>query len=1401
MTKKQVWKQVFKYIGIGAGICAGIIGLVAGFIGITGGFKPKHVAIKSCSFNIETDKFQGLSNNIPVFVINEDSTFVVDPNPEDCTELDGKLQIKSGDTLVKDVMVEAEEQPKEVEEPVYVSAEKVGNKYLITLGKPFKIVLGDNQTESLEPRTIELYVECESEYCEAKVFVDSKLESFDLKYEKISDIQSDKLFEGDYVYAYLDIDSILAKSSLCMSDLVELTKDFKKYEFSIDNETVASIEEVGINTSASTPILNYKKGFPYAKIKILTSGKFNVSLSVCDLYSNEEKILTNEEYINLPDDEVRELYDEWIKDVLIENSLNFQVSDVEIGSISANKTELNLELYKSQRYSATNLGLKVNPTDIPGSPFTSDNLSNYIQHIEIVGGVFVLENEDYDIEIGEGESKQFIKFSDKFVQTRKEQGINEPSWVVSVLETTSSKTCLVAYLTVGEDTWYDFIPVNIEPIQTIDLTVKKDNALFDLIELEYDKAIENQKTYTELSNAWVFDTESNQTLQSLIQSGKYPYKSFVFVVEDSEGNYKLADDIISLEITQNGYVLTPISRGNSKICAVILKTDINGNLLDKENNAIVNQDGTTVIIDEDVLARCQIVAKSDYIDVQVRQVLKILPESTLTLYKENAGSYEEIAEDDEMFIIKKDNLNSVYEATIYNGQKVYLKLNVNDEEALYEAFNDTLVFRLGTEIVQADKFVKLGTSLIEATIDGETVYLLSIEIFNVTDESLVESLIVDFNGKRQCNLSLKAKKFVLENLTLLSNTGNEESNSADVYLVLNSQNDNMYWTVDSGKQEKELEVSLKKSPSQAEGHDEIVYKIYSLKDESVDISTLNNLTDDIIKQYFVEDTSVLEIKSGYPIYNEDDVPVLQFDVKKQGRAILIAYCTRYDDNVKVFSNPFVINTKYPFLKEQEFNYGTNYEVVDTDYTFVKTQDTQIDANKTYYTLNDLEQYVKVDSPVESELNSYYEQQFAKYRQIVASYDGQLTNLIDFIGYEKKKITENGEGVEGQKIGLQWKLTESEEVNYSILRPSLYNFEIISNMKYDFITDNQDGNILNYLKTNRVTEKVYIKIKISTKFGYELSQTYNYVLIPDYYIENGENTTQNINAGDSVTLFDLKIDENNLIVNDGGLYYITNSSYSNYRVGNDSKITGFDGDLITVIYMPLDMRNVIINKLKDNYGFTENESADSTEKNITTNSTNDSIIYFVLDGKQYEIRFVLRFNYTDPNGDVKIKEGKIKSSAVLQGIAPTITINGYYCFTDGENLSEYMESGIFKFKLNVEPISQIKLNENAENNVTLSSMGTSLETVFASGKQISLNDIVSLQIKSGMESLITSQTEPTCSLVGDYGELFKIENGNLVMTGSIVENYKLKIDYSYTVTLENGLTKTVDYTLNLLVKTK
>lgn len=1390
MTKKQVWKQVFKYIGIGAGICAGIIALVVGFIAITGGFKPKHVAIKSCSFNIETDKFQGLSNNIPVFVIDEDSTFVVNPKPEDSTELDGKLQIKSGDNLVQDILVEAKEQPEDAEETVYVSAEKVANKYLITLGKPFKIVLAENQSENLEPRTIELYVECESEYCEAKIFVDSKLTSFDLKYEKISDIQSDKLFEGDYIYAYLDIDSILAKSALCMSDLVELTKDFKKFEFSIDNETVANIEQVGINTDNSTPILNYKKGFPYAKVKILTSGEFNVSLSICDLYTNEEKILTNEEYTNLPDDEAREIYDAWIKDVLIENSLNFQVSDVEIGSVSASKNELGLELYKSQRYSATNLGLKVNPKDIPGSPFTSDNLSQYIQSIELAGGVFVSQNEEYDIEIGEGEAKKFIKFSDKFVQTKKEQGINEPSWVVSVLETTSSQTCIIASLTVGEDTWYDYIPVKIKPIQIIDLTIKENGNLFDFIELEFDKAVDNQKTYTDLSNAWVFDNESNQSLEKLIQSGKYPYKSFVFVVEDGDGNYKLADDIISLEITQDGYILTPISRGNSKICAVVLKTDINGNLLDKDNNIIVNQDATKVLIDEEILAKCQIVAKSDYIDVQVKQVLKILPDSTLTLYKESAGSYEEITEDDEMFFIKKNSLNSVYEATIYNGQKAYLKLNVNDAEAMYEAFNDTLVFRLGTEIVQADKFVKIGTSLIEATIDGETVYLLSIEIFNVTDESLVESLIVDFNGKIQSNLSLKAKKFILENLTLLSNSAGQEENSADVYLVLNSLNDNMYWTVDSGKQEKPLEISLKKSPLQAEGHDEIIYKLYSLKDDSVDISALGNLTDEIINQYLVEDTSVVEIKSGYPIYNKEDIPVLQFDVKKQGMAILIASCTRYDDNVKVYSNPFIINTNYPYLQEQEFNYGTNYETLDTDYSFIKTLDTQIDTGKTYYTLNDLEQFIKVDSPVESELNSYYEQQFTKYRKIVASYDGQLTNLIDFIGFEKKKIAEGGEGVEGQKIGLQWKLAESEEVNYSFLRPSQYDFEIISNMKYDFVTDNQDGYIINYLKTNRVTEKVYIKIKISTKFGYELSQTYNYVLTPDYYIENGENTTQNIVAGASSTLFDLKI-ENGLIVNNGGLYYITNSSSSNYRFGNDSKLTGFDGDLITIIYMPQDMRNIVVSMLES-----EPNSV------MAVNPSNENIISYTLGDNQYEIRFVLRFNYTESNGDVTIKQGKIMSRAILQGIAPDITINGYYCFTEDGEINEYMEREIFKFKLNVEPIMEIKLSENLDAEVTLSSMGTSLETVFENGKDIILSDIVSLELKAGKASdLVVSQTQPSCSLKGDYEDLFVIENGHLKMNGSIVEDYKLQIDYSYTVTLENGLIKTITYTLNLLVKVK
>lgn len=1430
MAKKQVWKTIFKYIGIGAGICTGIVGLVTAFVAITGGFNPPYVPIKSCTFNIDTDKYQGLSNGIPVFVINEDDTFIVNPNPDDCTELDGKLQIRAGDRLIKDIQVEQENEDGEKE---FVSAEKEGTKYKITLGEPFKIVLVENHAEITDTRIIEMHVDCESEFCDAKVFVDSALTEFNLKYEKIgATTQDEQLFEGDYIYAYIDVASVLDKSALTMNSFVELTKDFKQYKFEIDNEEIAEIVEVIINTTNNSPLNNYKTGFPFAKIKILKSGTFNVSLNICNLYKNEESILSQEDYDNLENDDLRDEYDEWLETVIVSSGLDFEVSDIEIGSISATKTQKTLKLYdKNTKFTASELELSVNPKDIAGSPFTSDDLKSRIADLEIAAGYIVDEGDDYDIQLGTESNPVYIKLSSDYILTQKEAGVQEPVWAVTVIKEYNlpENACLVVCLETNDETFFDYIPVKIEPVDSVDLVIKNGSDVIDLIELDYDKSSDTQKTYNDLDIDWVFDLESNKKFSTLIDGNLYPYKKVIYALY-KDGSFTFNDGITKLELTDDGYVLTPLSKGSSSICAVLFKTNIDGNP--------VSADGTVIEDLDTLLTNGQIVAYSSEIVVKVQQVLKVIADETITLYTQENNDYSEI--DDEyaltsdthvdsskeyftydeenktyvkvqqpvdediknyyekqvgMYTIKKDKTGSVYEVTMYNGKKAYLKLNVNDADAMKQAFNDTLIFRLDNEIAQVDKFVKLGSNLVEATIDGEKCYLLSIEISGVTDESLIENLFVELNGKQICHLEIKAKKFILNSLTLTSNGKSSESADAEIFLVVNSQTDNYFWTIDSGKsQNKALEVTINKFPLEAEGHDEIEYKLYTLKDADFDISTLGTLTDEIIAQHFVEDYSIINIKSGYPTYTSDDKPVLQFDVFKAGKVVLIASCTRFDDDKKIFSNPYVIEATYPYLEEQQYNYGTNYETLDTDFYYEKTADTEIDTDKTYYVF-DGNNYTAVAIPYTSQLVNYYEKQLTKFRKVVASYDGQLTNLLDFIGFESKAIAYSGEGVEGQKLGLKWRLSDSEEVSTTPLRSGLYQFEIVSSMKdftFEYVTDN--GNIINYLKTNRVTEKVYIKIKITTKFGYEFTKTYNYVLIPDYSITTDNNTIE-MTANDDKTLFAIKIDtkeneENKVdlkeIVNDGGLFFITNSTSTNYRVGNESKLTGFDGEAITVIYLPEDMKESVTNMLKNN--------------SDVSYTTNGNIVTLTLGSTQYELRFVLRFSYNDPNGDVKIENGQIKTRAIVEGISPEITLNGYYCFKNETEsiINEYMENNIYKFKVVVTPIMEIKLYENTDNNVNLSLLGNSLETTFENGKAIDLSDIVKLEL------INPSDTQPTYTvsyeLVGKYDN-FKVENDKLIMTGSTIETYNLQINCSFTVTLNNDLIAYVNYTLNLLVSPK
>ena len=347
---------------------------------------------------------------------------------------------------------------------------------------------------------------------------------------------------------------------------------------------------------------------------------------------------------------------------------------------------------------------------------------------------------------------------------------------------------------------------------------------------------------------------------------------------------------------------------------------------------------------------------------------------------------------------------------------------------------------------------------------------------------------------------------------------------------MDSSSSEYYWTASNDLSEnKELVITSKIYPTQAIIAGMIDYAVYSYPQEfDIHSSTLNA---EFIADNLILSSDVIELK-GNPQVDEDYNDILTFIIKKAGRAVVIASYTR-SDGVTIYSNAFVIETVYPYFAEEEYNFGRN----------------------------------------SAEYTAFEEYEEENYRIITTTYEDQKTDLIEFMPREKDGL----EDVEGYKLRLKYKYQNLEEIAYSSLNEGLYDFEIeiVNQVAYavdDFAIIFEDNHP--YLVTPKVSEKVYLKLKVTTKFGYKLSQTYNYVLQPDYEVEVDKNSDNMIEInlsefdnGNRINLFDYLI-ENDEIINNGGKVFITNNFiYSNNCDDNEEHITGGGTIIKKIVYLP------------------------------------------------------------------------------------------------------------------------------------------------------------------------------------------------------------------------------------------
>ena len=147
--------------------------------------------------------------------------------------------------------------------------------------------------------------------------------------------------------------------------------------------------------------------------------------------------------------------------------------------------------------------------------------------------------------------------------------------------------------------------------------------------------------------------------------------------------------------------------------------------------------------------------------------------------------------------------------------------------------------------------------------------------------------------------------------------------------------------------------------------------------------------------------------------------------------------------------------------------------------------------------------------------------------------------------------------------------------------------------------------------------------------------------------NDSNLTVDLNSeNSSVELFKAKFNaETKQFENNGGKLFITNNPQSsNYVYGNEDKLTAFEGDIISVLYLPYNFDASMIDGID---ALTE----------IARNDDESVITYSLVDGDKtyyYELRFVLSIApQNDELALVKVDKGTI--SIDITKLSSDITI--------------------------------------------------------------------------------------------------------------------------------------------------
>lgn len=365
----EKFKRIMTPILIGFGAFIGMLALVVGYVWITGGFNERYEPLTSMSF--EKD----------VYLIDGEDTILINPLPEDSTELEVVIEIRTDGIIT------------------------LPEKY--SIGSPIKItpitttvlvpVLDENGNKQYDENSGTLIVEEKTvnvggvtkllaytpdwEFtAETTIIVDSPVEYFELDSNA-----PDKIYPGAEFDVFIKENSLLPANSL---NPTSSTNGFngKTIVYESSNETIATVDANGhviVKTADETGA---------------GQGDFTITAYVVSAYKSLDILPKESDYENYEYEEYLKALNEFRSSATEKfHSYEINVSSISISNEINESNPLSIDLNSFLTITPQDIGLKINPQI--GSPYSSDELTHYFRDIKVRVGLLnnttLTDSEEY----------------------------------------------------------------------------------------------------------------------------------------------------------------------------------------------------------------------------------------------------------------------------------------------------------------------------------------------------------------------------------------------------------------------------------------------------------------------------------------------------------------------------------------------------------------------------------------------------------------------------------------------------------------------------------------------------------------------------------------------------------------------------------------------------------------------------------------------------------------------------------------------------------------------------------------------------------------------------------------------------------------------------------------------